>query len=145
MTRLLPCIFVLSACSTSGPKLTAEQIDAVALLYGKPNCEYQSMGTVTGGDGHTGVASGMIWGPRGTDERALQELKAEAAAKGADAVIVLQRSGGQRERPSGSVSKRAARRVEFTGTAIRTCTSEKEIVVHGVFDVEGNAVDPDQG
>lgn len=143
--RYLLLLPLVTACSTGGPNLTAEQIDEVALLYGKPNCEYQSMGTVTGGDGHTGVASGMIWGPRGTDERALQELKAEAAAKGADAVIVLQRSGGQRERPSGSASKRAARRVEFTGTAIRTCTSEKEIVVHGVFDVEGNAVDPDQG
>ena len=136
-------VVVLAACSARGPALTADQIDNIALLYGKPNCEYESMGTVTGGDGHTGVASGMIWGPRGTDQRALQELKAETAAKGADAVIVLQRSGGQRERPRGSLSKRAARRVEFTGTAIRSCEAEKKIVVHGRFDVDGNPVDPD--
>ena len=53
-------VVVLAACSARGPALTVDQIDNIALLYGKPNCEYESMGTVTGGDGHHALGQGAV-------------------------------------------------------------------------------------
>ena len=133
-------VLLVGGCATTSGGPTPEQIGAVELLSGRPTCEYESLGQVSGGDGHEGVATGMIWGPRGSDERALQELKANAAALGADAVIIVQRRGGQREKPRGALSVRPARRVEFIGTAIRNCEPETKTVVIDVIDAEGNSI-----
>ena len=138
-------LFLLAGgCATVPDGPTAAQIDQVELLRGRPNCDYESLGSVSGGDGHTGVATGMIWGPRGSDERALRELKANAAALGADAVIIVQRRGGQREKPRGSLAIRPARRVEYVGTAIRSCEPESRTVVIDVIDAEGNSIKDEQ-
>ena len=80
---------VLLASCASQPEISGTGLANIELLYGKPRCDFQSLGPVQGGDGHVGVAAGMIWGPRGSDERALNEMKYQAYELGADAVIVL--------------------------------------------------------
>lgn len=143
-TMIIGSVALLASCVGRQPVPGETEVASIDLLYGRPQCQYESLGSVRGGDGHAGVAAGMIWGPRGSEERALNEMRLQAHQLGADAVIVMHRSGGERERPRGSLSKRAAKRVEFTGIAIRQCQSQPRMITHGRFDIEGNPV-PEQG
>ena len=101
---------------------------AITVYDGRPDCEYQSLGPVSGRHGnlpgrgeHNYVHN--AYGKHGTQDLALQRMKIEAMEKGADAVIVLVRE--MTEVPPSSAAgaeRRPTRQVVYKGVAIRGCS-----------------------
>lgn len=86
---LLAVLVTLSACVSGAPRLTSDQLVRLSKItvHKKdeiPAREFKSLAKISGADCSGAPAGGRIWG---NAEKAIEILKAKAAALNADAVI----------------------------------------------------------
>jgi hypothetical protein len=121
---LLPLPLALTACAPVYDEVAFD----VVLLAGFPLCEHARLGTIEASDGRTrtdrtvnqgGGGTVDVWSERADPAAVYADLRRQAAARGANAVVVRRRQflGGD-DAPSGMV--RADTGLRVIGTAIRS-------------------------